>query len=507
MLLAAACLLFANFAGAEDLSAAELYWNKHGVYYQIFVRAFADGDGDGLGDLQGLLNSLDYLEDLGVSGIWLTPIHPSPSYHKYDVTDYYGVDREIGTLDDFHRLIKEAHRRGLKIILDLVLNHTSKDHPWFAQAALNPQSPFREYYIWATPDTNVKQLGPWGQRVWHPLGSAHYYGLFWEGMPDLNYDSSAVRAEAKEIARFWLKQGVDGFRLDAAPHIFAHSQPERALQWWQEFQADLRTIKPDVYLVAEVWDSSHLVAPYFSGFDSCFNFDLANLIILSAKSGLDVGLAQVASGHQARFQEYSPWAVDAPFLTNHDQDRVMSLLNDVGKAKIAASLYLTLPGNPFIYYGEEIGMKGAGADENKREPFKWYALDGPGQTSWRSIRFNQGEWEPSVWEQRLDPDSLWSHYRRLIHLRQDKAALRLGSLQPLSTENRRVVGFTREWEGQKVLVFHNLAAEGQQVEIELGRAGLREIYSDGESTWELIGQVLQVLLSPRSSLFLELVEE
>ncbi|NMA62308.1 MAG: alpha-amylase [Firmicutes bacterium] len=497
-------LIMVHPAWAGGLTLEEIYANKQGVYYQIFVRAFADGDGDGLGDLRGIINNLDYLEELGVGGLWLTPIHPSPTYHKYDVQDYYDIDEEIGTLADFRELVSQAHDRGIKVIIDLVLNHTSSLHPWFVSAALDPKSPYRDYYIWADEDTNVKASGPWGQRVWHPSGGGHYFGLFWEGMPDLNYDNPLVREEAKAIAKYWLELGVAGFRLDAAMHIFAHSEPARALEWWQEFREYVQEINPQVYLVAEVWDSSRVVAPYFVGFDSNFNFDLANLIILSAKSGMDVGVARVVEGHLERFSQHSDWVIDAPFLTNHDQDRVMSVLNDVDKAKVAASLYLTLPGSPFVYYGEEIGMKGTGSDENKREPFKWYPLSGPGQTTWRTSRFNTGEWQPSVQEQLNDPTSLLNHYKTLINLRMGNEALRIGSLTALDTDNRRVIGFTREWEGEQILVFHNLSPSFQFIELELEESTRWEVlYCGGESRWEQDQHTLKIELSPRSSLFLQ----
>ncbi|HBN95948.1 MAG TPA: alpha-amylase, partial [Firmicutes bacterium] len=184
----------------EPLSEEDIFLGKHGVFYQIFVRAFADGNGDGLGDLRGIIDRMDYLTDLGVSGIWLTPIHPSPTYHKYDVTDYYAIDREIGTLEEFEELITKAHSRGIRVIMDLVLHHTSRLHPWFIAATLDPQSPYRDYYIWADSDTNLSAPGPWAQRVWHPHATGHYYGLFWDGMPDLNYDNPKVREEAKAIA-------------------------------------------------------------------------------------------------------------------------------------------------------------------------------------------------------------------------------------------------------------------------------------------------------------------
>ncbi len=484
----------------EPLSEEDIFLGKHGVFYQIFVRAFADGNGDGLGDLRGIIDRMDYLTDLGVSGIWLTPIHPSPTYHKYDVTDYYAIDREIGTLEEFEELITKAHSRGIRVIMDLVLHHTSRLHPWFIAATLDPQSPYRDYYIWADSDTNLSAPGPWAQRVWHPHATGHYYGLFWDGMPDLNYDNPKVREEAKAIAEFWLALGVDGFRLDAAMHMYAHAEKDRALDWWVEFRDHLRHIKPDAYLVAEVWDNSTVVAPYYEGFDSAFNFDLANLIILSARSGSDFGLARVTQRFIDRYEEHSEWVIDAPFLTNHDQDRAMSVLNDVEKMKMAASVYLTLPGNLFVYYGEEIGMKGAGPDENKREPFKWYNVSGPGQSTWRASNFNTGAWQPSVEEQQGDPNSIWSHYRNLIHLREGNLPLKAGKIIPLDTGNKQIVGFVRQWQDEQALVLHNLNSAWQAIELDLNQAhSWTTLYSDGEVEW---GEDI-IRLSPRSSLVIE----
>jgi len=490
----------------QTLTEEDIFLSKHGVFYQIFVRSFADGDGDGLGDLQGITENLDYLADLGVSGIWLTPIHPSPTYHKYDVTDYYGIDSDIGTLEDFRELIDEAHSRGIRVIIDLVLHHTSTHHPWFVAAGSDPHSPYRDYYIWADADTNLSAPGPWAQRVWHSHATGHYYGLFWDGMPDLNYDNPQVRAEAKAIAEFWLDLGVDGFRLDAAMHMYNHAEDDHSVEWWVEFRDHLIQVKPDVYLIAEVWDKSAVVAPFYAGFDSCFNFDLANLILLSARSGSDFGLARVSERFINLYREHSQWVIDAPFLTNHDQDRVMSVLSDIEQAKIAASVYLTLPGNPFIYYGEEIGMQGSGPDENKREPFKWYPVSGPGQTTWRASSYNSGSWQPSVAEQDEDPNSILNHYRRLVHLREGNLPLRAGSIIPLDTGNKQVLGFLRQWKEEEVLVLHNLNPNWQEMELQLELTGDSEIlYSDGEVEWgSLEGEKAVLKLSPRSSLIISL---
>ncbi len=497
---------------ASTPSDVELYASKHGVFYQIFVRSFADGDGDGIGDLRGIIDRLDYLNDgdpatttdLGVTGIWLTPIHPSPTYHKYDVVDYYAIDPEIGTLQDFQELLEQAHARGMKVLLDLVCNHTSSEHPWFRSAQQDPASPYRDFYIWAGPDTPITRRGPWNQVVWHPAGTGHYYGLFWSEMPDLNWANPQVRAEFKQVAQFWLDLGVDGFRLDAAKHLFEQDPSQKPVDWWLEFSAYVRSLKPDVYLVGEVWDSPHVVAPYYAAFDSCFNFDLAERIIPIVRFGLDTGLVNALLEQQERYEASAQgWIIDAPFLSNHDQDRVMSqLFGDWNQAKLAASIYLTLPGNPFIYSGEEIGMQGRGEHENIREPFKWYDLDGPGQTAWRSSVFNTGKWQPSVESQNSDPDSLLNHYRRLIHLRLQEPALKLGRLVPVEYGgNPRIIAYGRQWQGERAVVLHNISRQEQEVVVAVEDWGPREIlFSSGPYSVEDEGETCTITLGPHTTL-------
>lgn len=357
--------------------------NNLGVYYELYVNSFYDSNNDGHGDLNGATQKLDYLnygnsytkKDLGVNALWLMPIFPSPSYHKYDTTDFYNVDPQYGTLQDFRHLASEVHKRGMKVILDIALNHTSSQHPWFKAAMTDKNSPYRDYYIWADKNTDLNEKGPWGQQVWYesyPGSGDYYYAVFDKAMPDLNYDNPKVRQEVINIGKFWLNQGADGFRLDAAMHIYS-GETDKNAAWWEEFQKALKQVKPDTYLVGEVWDRPNLIAPYLQGMDSCFNFDLAGKILDAVQSGKDNGLASFENNVLNLYNAYNPQAIDAPFLTNHDQERVMSVLNgDVNEAKLAASILFTMPGNPYIYYGEEIVMNGEKPDEFLREPFKWY---------------------------------------------------------------------------------------------------------------------------------------
>jgi glycosidase len=431
------------------------------AFYEIFVRAFHDSDGDGIGDLNGITEKLDYLRDMGFSGIWLTPIHPSPSYHGYDVTDYYAIHPDFGTMDDFERLVREAHARNIRIIMDLVANHTSSRHPWFLEAVRDPDSPKRDWYVWADEDTNVNAAGAVGGRAWHPAATGHYLGIFWDGMPDLNPDNPEVREEMIRIARFWLEKGVDGFRLDAAKHLyenFPHESgkpavAEKNAAWWRAFRAGLEQVKPDVYLVGEVWDAASVIGPFLDGaFDAAFNFDLAGRLVAMAKSGeaADIGHS-VARIHEYYGRVSGGSFEDAVFLSNHDQNRVMSQLGGhVGKAKAAAALLLTMPGKPYVYYGEEIGMEGVKPDENLRRPMPWETVEA----------------------QAADPDSLLSRYRTLVHWRKMEPALARGAIASYTVDNPRVASYLRLLEDETLLVLVNLSDGTERVRLGEDAAGL-----------------------------------
>ncbi|MCK8487336.1 alpha-amylase family glycosyl hydrolase [Paenibacillus sp. MBLB2552] len=447
------------------------------VFYEVFVRSFADSNGDGIGDFKGLTHKLDYLNDgnpdtdsdLGIGGIWLMPINPSPSYHGYDVTDYREINPDYGTLDDFREFLNEAHKRGIKVIMDLVVNHTSKEHPWFKEAAAEKSSSYRDWYVWAEDSgraTSGSSAAGSGN-PWHSVRGDHYLGIFWEGMPDLNFDNPEVRKEMTETGQFWLEQGVDGFRLDAAKHIYEDLQTDKSqattdknVAWWQEFRSGLKEVKPDAYLVGEVWDpSAALIASYLDGaLDSGFNFSLAETILSSVKNEKDANIPFTLERSYKLYGEKSGGNfVDATFLTNHDQNRVMTQLEgDLPHAKMAASLLLTLPGNPFIYYGEEIGMYGAKPDELIREPMRWTQDDSDGQTTWETAVNNAGKKALSVKEQIIDPASLLSHYRKLIQIRNEFPALKDGAILEYETDQPGITAFVRATKDQAVLVVHNL---------------------------------------------------
>ncbi len=461
-------------AAAQPIAAAPNWWQDR-VFYEIFVRSFADATtgplaNDGIGDFQGLIEKLDYLndgdptttKDLGITGIWLMPINPSPSYHGYDVTDYYGVHPEFGTRQDFERFLAEAHRRGIRVIVDLVLNHSSSQHPRFVQA-LRGDPASRDWYIFVPPDAVPTTLGPWGQQVWQEKQGQHYLGIFWAGMPDLNYRNPAVTAEAERIAEFWLREmHVDGFRLDAIRHLIEDGDvmtdtPETRA-WLRAFQARLRQIEPDVLTVGEVWASTEAVSDYIAedALDLAFEFDLATAILDAARTGTKAKLAYTLDNVAASY----PANRYATMITNHDQNRVASELGeDTPRLKLAAGLLLTAPGVPFVYYGEEIGQIGEKPDEMIRNPMPWSSAAHGGFTQanrpWEPLQ--PGHATRNVAVQDADPASLLNHYRRLIRLRQAEPALSRGSFRSIETGREDVIAWERATEGRRLIVVANLS--------------------------------------------------
>jgi glycosidase len=425
----------------------------------VFVRSFYDSDGDGIGDLNGLIQKLDYITSLGASCIWLMPVAASPSYHGYDVSDYYRVAPAYGTNDDFKRLVAEAHRRGIRVLVDMVLNHASSAHPSFQAALRDTMSPYRAWYRFSPTPLGK---GPWGEEVWHrsPVREEYYYGVFWSGMPDLNYETPAVREEAKKVATFWLREmGVDGFRLDAVPylveegtclmgcpgtHVFLH-----------EYAEHIHSVKPDAYTVGEAWGSITTMIPYYPDqLTSYFSFELADSLLSVVRTGSAAGLL---AGF-LRLQDTLPAFRWSPFLSNHDQTRVLTALGgDVARAKIAATLLLTLPGLPFIYYGEEIGMTGDKPDPRLRTPMQWSPRPGLGFTTGTPWEAPQPDsLTTNVAVEDADPSSLLNLYRRLIHLRKENEALATGTLVPLSASDAHVAAYLRRSGSHAVLVVANL---------------------------------------------------
>ena len=458
---------------------ASMVDDNYRVYYQIFVGSFSDSTGDGKGDLRGIINRLDYLNDgdpnsgesLGITGIWLTPIMPSPTYHKYDTTDFMAIDPDFGTLDDFAELISEADARGIDIIIDLVLNHTSSQHPWFIEAleaaeAGEWDNPYLDYYLIVHQDDKVSN-----RTYYHFYGDFYYEAAFWSEMPELNLESEALREEIEAIVAFWFDLGVKGFRLDAAKHLFLNDH-ERTLDSWRWFMEVVTDIREDAYVVGEVWDSNHIIRMYYEVFN---NFDFG----MSGPSGR---VASTVNGQTAvddfvtylynyknSVKDVNPEAILQPFVSNHDMDRAAGYLSpEEYRMHMAANLYILSYGTPFIYYGEEIAMTGNrqhNTDANRRLAMRWGDGDttmDPVGTTWDEELLVHG----TVREHLDDPDSLYNHYKELIMLRHANPEIARGEMTPvLAPDHERFGGFLSTWENSTVGVFHNTGTESITIDL------------------------------------------
>lgn len=465
-------VLWAASAGAQAPPYRAPDWVPGGTCYEVFVRSFQDSDGDGVGDLRGLIGRLDYINDgdpatlgdLGATCVWLMPFALSPTYHGYDVADYRRVDPRYGTNEDFRELVAQAHRRGIRVIVDMVLNHTSSEHPWFQSALRDPASPYRDWYLWRDAPGPDNEFGGNGWRP-SPVRDEWFYGFFWHTMPDLNWETPAVRREMEDVARFWLlDMDVDGLRLDAVRHLmedFATGRSAnvaRTHDMLREYGAFVRGVKPGAFTIGEVFDSTDVLAAYYPDqLDQYFAFQAANGILAAVRTGSADGLLRAVAELEATIPDHRY----APFLRNHDQRRTMTELEgDWARAKLAASLLFTLPGLPFVYYGEEIGMSGDKPDERIRTPMPWRVEPGMGFTTGTP-------WEPlqddslaaNVAVQDGDPASLLNHYRRLVHLRAAEAALGAGDWVALDAGTDGVAAWLRRAGDAVALVVANLGEE------------------------------------------------
>jgi alpha-amylase len=476
-------------AGAAPIAAAQApargpAWTRGAVCYEVFVRSFQDSNGDGIGDLDGLIARLDYINDgnaasktsLGASCIWLMPVAASPSYHGYDVSDYYHVKPAYGTNADFRRLVAEAHRRGIRVLVDMVLNHTSSRNPWFLAALQDTASRYRSWYKFSPTPLGK---GPWGEVAWHrsPVRNEYYWGVFSSGMPDLNYDTPAVHEETKKIATFWLKtMGVDGFRLDAVPYLVEQDSCMIGCPgthaFLHEYAAHVDSVAPGAWTVGEVWGNIGMQLPYYPDqLTSYFTFEIADSLLAAVRRGTAGGLL---AGY-LRLQDTLPQYRWSPFLSNHDGTRSLTLLgNDVAKGKLAATLLLTLPGLPFVYYGEEIGMTGDKPDPRLRTPMQWAPRPGLGFTTgtpWEGAQSDS--FTATVASEETDPGSLLNLYRRLIHLRRQNQALATGALVPLAAGSPQVAAYLRRSGTHAVLVVANLGTAASGVALVSDAGALR----------------------------------
>ena len=450
------------------------------VFYAIFVGSFSDSDGDGVGDLRGIINRMDYLNDgdpdsglsLGVEGIWLTPIFQSPSYHKYDVADYYAVDPAFGTQDDLVELIQLCHQRNVKLILDLPINHTSSRCEWFtrfksAHASGARTDDYYDFYSFYTKGNGSTPSGTYAAIS----GTQDMYECNFSGdMPELNFNNTDVRQAVLDVAQYYLDLGVDGFRFDAAKYIY-FGDNARSVSFWNWYLGELRRIKPDIYTVAEVWDGDGITDIYYPATD-CFDFSVSQangLIAESAKNGNVSRYTSYVENYVNRIRAMREGAMYLPFVANHDTDRAAGFLPvSFGNMQMAANLYILSPGSPFIYYGEELGMKGsrggANTDANRRLAMLWgdgdTVKDPTGATYDASKQVEHG-----AADQMGDSGSLYSYYKRLIMIRKANPEIARGDYKALTVADSKLGGFSATWENSTVCVLHNATTEPITVDL------------------------------------------
>ena len=498
-------------------------WYKDAIIYQLHVKAFLDGNADGIGDFHGLTEKLDYVKDLGVTAMWLLPMYPSPFKDDgYDISDYQGIHKDYGTLKDFQVFLDEAHRRDIRVITELVVNHTSDQHPWFQEARRNPGSPYRDYYVWS--DTDKKYAGTriifsdteksnWS---WDHEAKQYYWHRFFSHQPDLNFDNPKVRQEILNVMKYWLDMGVDGLRVDAVPYLVeregtnCENLPETH-QVLKEIRAALDAAYPDRMLLAEANQWPADVRPYFGNgdeFHMAFHFPLMPRIFMAIRKEdrhpiTDI-LAQTPSippncqwglflrNHDELTLEmvteddrdymYREYAADPRMRINLGIRRRLAPLmdNDRRKVELLNSLLLTMPGTPILYYGDELGMGDniyLGDRNGVRTPMQW--------TGDRNAGFSRAEtamlYSPlnvdpvygyqglNVEAQQRVPNSLLNWTRRLIAARKRHRTFGRGTLEWIKPANRTVLSYVRKFERETLLIVNNLAGSAQPVELDLRR--------------------------------------
>jgi maltose alpha-D-glucosyltransferase / alpha-amylase len=510
-------------------------WYKDAIFYQVYIRAFADGNGDGKGDLSGLTEKLDYFRDLGVSCIWLSPMYPSPLLDDgYDISDFSSVHPDYGSLDDLKRLLSEAHARHLRVVADLVLNHTSDRHPWFQAARADRHSPFRDYYVWSDSDQKYR-----GARIifldteksnwaWDELAGQYYWHRFYSSQPDLNYDNPTVRAEMLNVIRFWLDLGLDGFRADAVPYLFeregtnCENLPETH-RYLKEIRRFIDEHYPDRVLLAEANQWPQDLRAYLADgdeFHMAFHFPVMPRIFMALRQADCEPIVKILQATPP-IPDECQWVT---FLRNHDEltlemvteqerqwmwreyapdprmrlnlgirRRLAPLLDgDRRKIELANALLFSLPGSPILYYGDEIGMgDNIWLDDRNgvRSPMQWSG----GPNAGFSTASPQALYAPpidderfgyrrvNVAAQRADAGSLWHALRRLVSIRQAHPAFGQGRYAILDHGNRSVLAIERTCDTEAILAISNLSPLSQRIQLDLLRwqsTGIRDLIAD-----------------------------
>jgi maltose alpha-D-glucosyltransferase/alpha-amylase len=514
--------VIAATATAHLATLADQYgWHRVAVFYEVMVRSFFDSNADGVGDLRGLTQRLDYLAWLGVDCLWLPPFYPSPQRDGgYDVSDYRDVDADIGTLADFRDFLAAAHRRGIRVIIDFVMNHTSDQHSWFQQSRSDPTGPYGDFYLWSDDDQGLAgapiifsdtETSNWAL---DPIRKQYYWHRFFSHQPDLNFDNPAVREAILDALRFWLDLGVDGFRLDAVPYLFAREDTNCShLPETHDFLRHVRAVidaeYPGRILLAEANGWPEDVAAYFGQGDEChmaFNFPLMPRLFMAVRREQRFPISDILA-HTPAPPAGCQWGT---FLRNHDEltletvgederdymwqeyakdprmkanlgirRRLAPLLDhDLNRSELFTALLLSLPGSPILYYGDEIGMGDniwLGDRDGVRTPMQWSADRNAGFSTGDSSRLHlpvnsdpvHGYQAVNVEAQQRNSSSLLHWTRRMINVRKENVAFGLGTIRDLGGSNPSVLGYLREFDQDIVLCVNNLSRFAQATELDL----------------------------------------
>jgi maltose alpha-D-glucosyltransferase/alpha-amylase len=513
-------------------------WFKDAVIYQIPMKSFNDSNGDGFGDIQGVIEKMDYLRDLGVDCLWIMPMYPSPGKDDgYDISDFVSIDPNYGTVEDFAELIASAHSRGIRVVADLVMNHTSDQHPWFQEARTNPDSPYRDYYVWSDDPEKYQgvriiftdtETSNW---TYDPVAGQYFWHRFFSHQPDINYDNEALQLEMLDVMRFWMNLGLDGFRCDAVPYLFeregtiCENLPETH-GFLRRARAMMEAEFPGAIMLAEAnqWPSD--VVEYFGTdeepeFHMAFHFPLMPRMFMAMRREMRTPIVEIMES-TPEISDLNQWAI---FLRNHDEltlemvtdaerdymyyeyakdprmrinvgiRRRLAPLLDNGRRQIEMmnSLLLSMPGTPCLYYGDEIGMGDnifLGDRNGVRTPMQWSPDRNAGfsRADWARLYFPvimdpvYGYMGVNVEAQSRTPTSLLNWMKRMIAVRKRYKAFGRGSIRFLHPENMKVLVYLREWEGEVLLCVVNLSRFVQYAELDLSEF-------DGWQPVELVGEI------------------
>ena len=466
------------------------------VCYEIFVRSFYDTNNDGIGDFNGVTAKLPYLKDLGVKTLWLMPIMPSPSYHGYDVADYYDVNPDYGTMSDFDNLLAEAKKYNIDIMIDIVFNHSSTQNPWFKQS----------YEDYVSNNTSLDSKADWycwidhyqtGYSIYTGSKGVYYESRFDHSMPDLNTQNEAVRAEMLKILKYWVEKGVDGFRFDAVKY-FDFNNTKYNVEFMTYLHDEIVKDYPGIYFVGECWDGITVINDYYkSTFESFFTFGSsldgngdASIVgqvktLTSANS-----FASTIENRERIMKENNPNAYSSYFLSNHDMDRASNSLTNEN-AKLAASLYLLLPGTPYMYYGEEIELMGKrktapedASDARRRLPMIWSMTDKEGECGFpephRVDLMTNEQVKLGVAEQMDKNYSLWNHYKKVIEIRNKypfiKNSVFTNMTKQIDTKLDNILAYELSYGDESIIVIHNF--ENANASVDLSKIGVSSILDE-----------------------------